>query len=323
LKYAVNRLEETRWMLGDSTTQQSSSASSSTSPARSACPSYTPSKNKEVSSSSDNQRIKQVQEEVIFLENLVADMNDDIEEMKQSQQLAMDARTSWGRIRGILGVVFSIVLIIRVILAANSFILIFERTSDDGTGIKSFNNTRDPLTSLLVYLVGRNIVNAEQYDLFRQATSLVLAGILSVTQVNAFFRVVGALGRKLSRICGTSSFQITMFTQSKKVQGGGGQSSNVGNNVALLTSSFIMGCYFLACVTVVKMNLPIEYRSSFSTAVGLNFDFNTTMLNMIFFASSCVSATILASLFGIQRNNSERYQLESQLSSSMLTSQLA
>ena len=325
LKYAVNRLEETRWMLGDSTTQQSSSASSSTSsPARSACPSYTPSKNKEVSSSSDNQRIKQVQEEVIFLENLVADMNDDIEEMKQSQQLAMDARTSWGRIRGILGVVFSIVLIIRVILAANSFILIFERTNDDEKGIKSFNNTRDPLTSLLVYLVGRNIVNAEQYDLFRQATSLVLAGILSMTQVNAFFRVVGALGRKLSRICGTSSLQITMFTQSKKVhQGGGGQSSNVGNNVALLTSSFIMGCYFLACVTVVKMNLPIEYRSSFSTAVGLNFDFNTTMLNMIFFASSCVSATILASLFGIQHNNSERYQLESQLSSSMLTSQLA
>ena len=86
LKYAVNRLEETRWMLGDSTIQQPSSASSSTSPARSACPSYTPSKNKEVSSSSDNQRIKQVQEEVIFLENLVADMNDDIEEMKQSQQ---------------------------------------------------------------------------------------------------------------------------------------------------------------------------------------------------------------------------------------------
>ena len=324
LKYASMRLDETRWILGDSTTQQQGSSTSS---ARSACSSYTTSKNKAVSSS-DNQRIKQVQEEVIFLENLIADMKDDIEEMKQSQQLAMDARTSWGRIRGILGVVFSIVLIIRVILAANSFISIFERTNEDGNGIKSFNNTHDPLTSLLVYLVGRNIVNAEQYDLFRQATSLVLAGVLSMTQINAFFRVIQASVRKLSRMCGTPAFQITTFTQSKKVQGGGrggGHSSNAGNNVALLTltSSFIMGCYFLACVTVVKMNLPIEYRSSFSTAVGLNFDFNTTILNMIFFTSSCVSATILASLFGIQRNNSERYQLESQLSSSMLTSQLA
>ena len=97
--------------------------------------------------------------------------------------------------------------------------------------------------------------------------------------------------------------------------------SRGSNNVALLLSSFVMGCYFLACVTVVKMTLPIEYRSSFSTAVGLNFNFNTQLLNMIFFGSACVSAITLASLFGIQRNNSERYQLESQLSSS--SSQLA
>ena len=267
-------------------------------------------------SSTDTQRIAQLQNEILFLENLVDDMKDDINEMKLSQSLALDARTSWGRIRGMLGVIFSIVLVIRVVVAANSFMVIFERKKVDEGDVKSFNSTRDPLTSLLVWMVGRNIVTAEQYDMFRQATSLILAGILSLSQVNAFFRVVSALGRRLSRICGTS-FPMKKCIPSKDIQGGTGQSiggNNNNNNVALLLSSFIMGCYFLACVTVVKMNLPIEYRASFSTAVGIDFDFNATLLNMIFFTSACVTAVILGSLFGIQRNNVERYQLESQLS---------
>jgi hypothetical protein len=39
------------------------------------------------------------------------------------------------------------------------------------------------------------------------------------------------------------------------------------------------------------------------------------VLNIIFTAATCASAVILGLLFGIQRNNSERYQLESTLSS--------
>jgi len=309
LKYTMKRLEETRWMLSDVTThQQSSSTSASTSNRP-----YGISK----VSATDTQRIAQLQNEILFLENLVGDMSDDINEMKLSQSLALEARTSWGRVRGIVGVIFSIVLIIRVVVAANSFMVIFERKVDDEGDVKSFNSTRDPLTSLLVWLVGQNIVTSEQYDMFRQATSLILAGILSLSQVNAFFRVINALGRRLSRVCGTS-FPMKKCIPFKN-GGGTGQSSGVSNNnnnnnIALLLSSFIMGCYFLACVTVVKMNLPIEYRASFSNAVGNDFDFNTTLLSMIFFTSACVTAVILGSLFGIQRNNVERYQLESQLS---------
>mmetsp|Transcript_6500 Transcript_6500/g.14712 ORF Transcript_6500/g.14712 Transcript_6500/m.14712 type:complete len:616 (+) Transcript_6500:395-2242(+) len=293
-RYAVKTLEEKRWMLVDVTQQSSTARRSPTA--------HTPSKHK---ISAEKQRIKLLQEEVIFMENLVGDMNDDIDEMKQSQLLALAARTPFGRIRGVLGVIFSVVLVLRVILAAKSFMSILE-----GDGNKSFNSP-DPLTSVFVWLLGRNIVNAEQYDLFRQATFLVLAGVLSMSQVRAFFRVVGAVGRKLSRTCGMS-LQIACVSPKNDE---GGQRMGRDNNVALLLSSWLMGCYFLACVTVVKMNLPIEYRSSFSTAVGLNFNFNTKLLNMIFFGSACISAIILASLFGIQRNNSERYQLESQLSS--------
>lgn len=103
----------------------------------------------------------------------------------------------------------------------------------------------------------------------------------------------------------------------------------VGNDAAVLASSFVMGCYFLACVTVVKMNLPVEYRRSFSAAVGgSNFGYyiddrdNARLMNVIFLASACVSAITLASLFGIQRNNSDRYRIECSRLSGTSTSSL-
>ena len=94
----------------------------------------------------------------------------------------------------------------------------------------------------------------------------------------------------------------------------GGDSSSP--SVAIRAPSFGMGCYLLACVTVVKMNLPAEYRRWFSAAVGgPNFGSiddrdNARLMNTIFLPSVCVSAITLASLFGIQRNNSPRYRIE-------------
>ena len=133
--------------------------------------------------SSETNRIQQLQEEVLFLENLVGDMNDDIEEMKQSQELALAARTAYGRMRGVLGVVFSVVLIVRVILAAKSFMPIFDRQNNNANHSisNSNNNSRDPLTSISLWLLGRNIVSPEQYDLFRQGTSLILVVVLSMS----------------------------------------------------------------------------------------------------------------------------------------------
>eukprot|EP00585_Thalassiosira_rotula_P006610 CAMPEP_0196133080 /NCGR_PEP_ID=MMETSP0910-20130528/2452_1 /TAXON_ID=49265 /ORGANISM="Thalassiosira rotula, Strain GSO102" /LENGTH=451 /DNA_ID=CAMNT_0041392767 /DNA_START=585 /DNA_END=1941 /DNA_ORIENTATION=- len=314
--YAMKTLDEKRWMLADRMHLPSSSSSSS----------FTPSKNK---ASSEKQRMKHLQEEIIFLQALVGDMNDDIEEMKHSQRLAAAARTAIGRVRVILGAVFSVVLIVRVVLAANSFLSVPEGDDNGVDALDDSDSRKDPLTSVSLWLLGRNIVKTrEQYDLFRQGTSLVLAGVLSASQVRSFFRVVGALGRRLSRICGiggggdasfgrmASSRTMPSNSSASAGQGGGtGRRRTTGNDAALLLSSFVMGCYFLACVTVVKMTLPIEYRSSFTTAVGLNFNFNTRFLNMVFFGSACASAAMLASLFGIQRNNSERYRLESQPSS--------
>jgi hypothetical protein len=302
LDYAIKSLEEKRWLLADAT-QQHLSCPTSLSPS-----SFTSS----LALTAENQKArKQLREEVIFLTNLVGDMEDDVCEMKSSSMMALEARTAVGRIRGFFGVIFSIVLVVRILFAAASFL---PSSVDDGDHRDGDSSRRDPLTSLLLLLVGRHyIASAQQYDMFRQMTSIVLAGALTISQVKSFCRVVGALGRRLSGI-------LVGYASSLQVQR---DSSRRGNDVAVLTSSFVMGCYFLACVTVVKMNLPIEYRSSFSAAVGSsNFDHlyyrsNARLMNMIFFASACVSAITLASLFGIQRNNSDRYRIEcAQLSGS-------
>ena len=188
-------------------------------------------------------------------------MSDDIDEMKHAQKLALKARTTLGRILWVFGIVFSIILVVRVILAASSIL----RVPNESISPRR----RDPITMIILWLTGHHIVSDEQYNIYLQGTSLILAGLLTISQVRNFFRVIGALGRKLSQMTG-----FAVDTKSDRIMG----------ELSLLMSSFVMGCYFLSCVVVMKVTLPLEYRSSFSAAVGnLNdFGFNSTVLNMIF-----------------------------------------
>ena len=290
--YAKTQLEEKQCLLADiiqsAANRRSSSSSSFTS---SSLPTI----------NAEKKKIHQLQDEVIFLTNLLVDMQDDIYEMKQSQQLALRARTKIGRIRVFFGVIFSIVLVFRVLLASKtSFSLLFQDKQ------KTLQSPRDPVTSILLWLIGNNIVNEEQYNDLAQGISLVLAGVLSASQVNSFLRVVNALGRKLNRMIGMSCGMLHA-----------GKAGHLpASRVPNILASYVMGAYFLSCVVVVKMNLPETYRASFSSAVGFNFDFNTIVLNAVFFAASITSALILGLLSGIQRNHSARYQLESQLNTS-------
>lgn len=241
-------------------------------------------------------KVKELREEINFLENLVGDMNGDIEEMKHSQHLALKARTISGRISWVLGVVFSVILVVRVILASSSFMYV-SRVARSMPGQR-----RDPITMIVLWLSGHDIVSEEQYNLYLQGTSLILAGFLTASQVRNFFRVIGFLSRKFGQVFGIS-FDAT-------------NTRGTMGELSLLLCSFTMGCYFLSCVVVVKMTLPLEYRSAFSDSIGkFDFGFNAAVLNMIFCTSTCTVAVILGFLFGIQRNNSERYNIESTLSS--------
>ncbi|KAL7448432.1 hypothetical protein ACHAWC_000617, partial [Mediolabrus comicus] len=178
---------------------------------------------------------------------------------------------------------------------------------------EALQSPRDPVTSIVLWLIGNNIVNEDQYNYLAQGTSLVLAGLLSISQVSSFLRVVSALGRKMNKILGSTG-ELSTGTADHHLP---------TNSVAKILASFVMGSYFLSCVVVVKLNLPVEYRASFSSAIGFNFDFNTIVLNVIFFAAAIMSALVLGLLFGIQRSHSTRYQFDSQLNTPLASAQLA
>jgi hypothetical protein len=56
------------------------------------------------------------------------------------------------------------------------------------------------------------------------------------------------------------------------------------------------------------MNLPLEYRSNFSAAMGgINLVVQSKVANSCFCASAAFSATLLSLLFGIQRQNTKRH----------------
>ena len=242
------------------------------------------------------QTISQLREECNFLSSLVEDLKFDIQEMKHSQQLALAARRGrrirYGRV--ITGVSFSVILVVRVVLAARSFL---------GTRDARMP-TSDPLTSVALFLIRQNFVTEEFYERVRQGISLILAAVLSLTQVRAFFRITNIVGRKAKK-----AFGLCTSTSSCKQRVG-----NASQGLLLTVSSFIMGCYLMSCVTVVKMSLPMEYRSNFSAAVGLNFDFNTVFLQKMYVGAAGTTAIILCALTGIQKSRSEGYQLDGQLS---------
>ena len=114
--------------------------------------------------------------------NFVGDMEDDVREMRSSLLLALEARTAAGHARGLLGVAFSIVLVARVLSAASSLL----SGPVDRRRRSSSSSRCDPLTSVLLLLVGRNyIVGTEQYERFSRMTSLVLAAALASSQVRS------------------------------------------------------------------------------------------------------------------------------------------
>lgn len=252
-----------------------------------------------LSSSLEDQRqqtISQLREECNFLSSLAADLKFDVQEMKHSQQLALSARMGrrirYGRV--VTGVAFSVILVVRVVFAARSFV----GTRD------AMMPTSDPLTSVALFLIRKNFVTQEFYERVRQGISLILAAVLSLSQIRAFFRIINIVGRKANK-----AFGMCSSASSCKERTG-----NASRGLLLTVSSFIMGCYFMSCVTVVKMFLPIEYRSSFSAAVGLHFDFNTIFLQQMYVGAAIATAIILCALTGIQKSRSDCYQLDGQLS---------
>jgi len=248
-----------------------------------------------------NQRRQVLSSEIEFLEMLTEEMAEDIVEMRFSQKMALEARTPIGQVKSYVGVVFSIVLLLRLCSAVLSA---WPRSAERS----SRNSSGDVVTMILGWLVGQNLVNRQNFNNFSQFISLIITAFLSVSQIRTFLRTVSAVNRRLSVLYCKCSWGA----QDKKAS----RFLSSENELQLLTGSAsylvasLMGCYFLACIVLTKMMLPAKYGTAFVAALGGPHILQVRVyaVNATFALSALVSTVVLGMIFGIQRQNTFRNQ---------------
>ena len=251
------------------------------------------------------QRRQVIQTEIFFLVNLARDMRADIDEMRYAQKMAANARTRMGKIQSWLGVVFSVILVIRLLSAAVS--IWYSRMPN----ALEKRPRGDTITTVLLFLTGHNLVSHEDFTMLSQSVSLILTAVLAFTQIRTFLRTVTVVNRRLNglyqkwncpRHCCSGNGDDSMVVMDDRSPFG-----NSGGLYSHLIAS-LMGCYFLSCIVVTKMMLPEKYCLGFSSAMGGMdvFSIHFSVVNSAYAFSAAISASVLGMLFGIQRQNTLR-----------------
>jgi Abscisic acid G-protein coupled receptor/The Golgi pH Regulator (GPHR) Family N-terminal len=254
-----------------------------------------------------------LQTELEFLHTLCQDMMADIEELRYSQSISSAARTSMGKLRSYVGLVFSIILLARLGSAAiniwqsYSTMMLLE-TSHYQQKVAS----GDVVTKAIVWLSGHDLVSQKDLTMLSQVVSLGLTALLTFSQARTFFRAMAAVNRRLTRFyqncsCGTSGHNASLLLTK--------DSSRLGISGGLMSGLFSQllagatGSYFLSCIVLMKMMLPAAFCQDFANAMGGTdvFSIHSYIVNIVFACSAGVSLSILGMLFGIQRQNTLRH----------------
>jgi Abscisic acid G-protein coupled receptor/The Golgi pH Regulator (GPHR) Family N-terminal len=269
-----------------------------------------------------------LQTEIDFLEDLVKETQLDIEELKYSQSVAAAARTDVGKFKSLVGIFFSIVLLVRLFNAGYSIWSASHFLFNTDVVHKKVNG--DIVTTVLLWLTGRNYVSHKRYNMLSQMVSLALTSFFSFTQVRTFLRTVTIVNRRWERFY--KRFYCGQVGVSSGTSSNGGSNSG-STTIPSLTSgdtargsvSFhsqliagFLGCYSLACIVLIKMMLPDEFSVAFSSALGQSdiFVLHAYVINIVFFSSAVISTVILGMLLGIQRQNNLRHAATTSLSPS-------
>jgi hypothetical protein len=122
--------------------------------------------------------------------------------------------------------------------------------------------------------------------------------------VRTFLRSATAVNRRLDHF-----FQTCYCKNGTKVDTSPEEQFPFATKLHAHVLGSLMGCYFLACIVLTKMMLPVEYRAEFSAALGGTevFQIRTDAINAAFSLSAIVSTVTLGMLLGIQRQNTHRH----------------
>lgn len=250
--------------------------------------------------------------EIEFLETLVDEMEEDISEMRESQKMALQARTLTGRVKSWVGVVFSVVLLLRLFSAVMSAWPQMSAEIETANALSSTGRGGgDIVTRILMWLFGHKIVKTrENVNALSQFISLIITAFLAFSQVRNFMRIAAAVNRRLKALyskCYCIKGKKDSSLSASISQDGGLQLLN-GFCSPLLAS--LMGCYFIACVVLTKIMLPAKFSSSFAAALGgpSMFQIRLYSVNATFALSALISTAVLGMTVGIQRQNTFRHQ---------------
>ena len=244
--------------------------------------------------------------EIAFMEDLVRETALDLEELKHSQMTAAAARTSIGKAKLYVGLVFSSILLIRLFNAGYSIFKSYGTLfSQDYTPHAHKKSRSDVVTSIVLWLTGHHHFSHNQYNMLSQVISLVLSAVLSFTQLRTFLRTATIVHRRLLRL------YKTFF-------GAGENTNKTANNLSDQQSkenflwwiiSALLGCYSLACILSIKILLPERFSVAFSMALEETsiFVIRSSSVDAVFFSSALMSTAILGMLLGIQRQNISKH----------------
>jgi hypothetical protein len=247
-------------------------------------------------------RKHQLQSEIDFLQGLVVELVEDVTEMRLAKIEAARARTRSGKIRSVVGITFSVVLLVR--LAAAFWNISMTSLQDEPRATRS-----DPVTMALAWMIGHQWVTTDHYNSLSQVLSLILTAILSISQMNTFIRTVAVLNRRFFvpwfRHC--NCFEATGSSQHQYRSGTLPTAYGASSSLLTIMVTLLMTCYCLACVVLTKNMVPPHYRQSFSRALGAAAEVRPYPVHLAFAVSASVSLGVLTVLSGIQRQNTQRY----------------
>jgi len=250
-----------------------------------------------------------LQTEIGFMEDLFRETTFDLEELKCTQTLAAASRTFIGKIKSSVGILFSAILMVRLLNAGFSIWRSYDTLFNTEYALHRHKKSQsDIVTTTLLWLAGHKYVSQNHYNMLSQLISLLLSSLLSFTQIRTLLRTVNMIHRRLS------GFYKKCYC-----------SHDVANDTGLLTIdhsdqkgslnfiwqiiALFVGCYSLACTVLIKMMLPEKFSVAFLTALDETgiFTIHSSLVNMVFFSSSIISTAFLGMLLGIQRQNILRH----------------
>ncbi|XP_067674623.1 Golgi pH regulator A-like [Haliotis asinina] len=209
---------------------------------------------KNVTSGSSNENVNLLKQETSAMEELSRQLFLETCDLNDAVQRREYSKTFKGRYFNVLGYVFTVYCVWKIFMATIN--IIFDRVGKVDPITKGFD--------IAVNYFGINV----DVKFWSQQISFFLVGIIIVTSIRGLL------------------ITLTKFFYAI--------ASSKSSNVIVLCLAQIMGMYFVSSVLLMRMNMPLEYRSIITEVLGeLQFSFYHRWFDVIFLVSALSSIGFL------------------------------